>query len=185
MRDRYSSVCGRGDPRCHSRNDLEIDYRVIARLRFFASPSEDERISALEPDDALTRSRKLHDEEIDFLLGDGLRVTAALTDKVQLGNSRLFCVRGNDRGIHKRVIDDCVRAFDEILAADSDQTGIARARSDKKNFPCAQPPASSFSDGSASISRGLHPTRLHHDEYSTGEISDGLISLRPPQKTFV
>ncbi len=29
------------------------------------------------------------------------------------------------------------------------------------------------------------PILAHHSRYAIGEISDGLISLRPPQKTFV
>jgi len=35
------------------------------------------------------------------------------------------------------------------------------------------------------LTSGVRPTRLAHNSYSTGEISEGLISLRPPQNTFV
>ena len=37
----------------------------------------------------------------------------------------------------------------------------------------------------ARMAAGSIPWRAHQRAYSTGEISDGLISLRPPQKTFV
>jgi hypothetical protein len=35
------------------------------------------------------------------------------------------------------------------------------------------------------MAAGSTPIFVHHTRYSDGRISDGLISLRPPQKTFV
>ncbi len=37
----------------------------------------------------------------------------------------------------------------------------------------------------ARMAVGSSPFCSHHAAYAIGEISDGLISLRPPQKTFV
>ncbi len=39
--------------------------------------------------------------------------------------------------------------------------------------------------GYARIASGSRPIDAHHPRYAMGETSDGLISLRPPQKTLV
>src|SRR6185295_4971449 len=62
-----------------------------------------------------------------------------------------------------------------------------RTRSRKVGFHVA-PPAAGPPDMTGAysfIASGSTPTSLHHFRYANGEISLGLISLRPPQKTFV
>ena len=53
---------------------------------------------------------------------------------------------------------------------------LARIETDEEDFAVAH----------SGIASGVEsPTRFAHEAYSTGEISDGLISLRPPQNTLV
>ena len=102
---------------------------------------------------------------------------AALPDVIQLGPSRLPRAGRKQRRIRERVVHDCVGRVDELLPSYRDETRITGTSTHEKNL--------SFVHRCPDSLRSDSPTRFAHAWYSTGEISDGLISLRPPQNTFV
>ena len=175
MSDWDSSVGGCGNSGCDAGNDLEGNRRVVQSLRLFASTPEHERVAALEPHHALAFASQLDEEGVDLLLRNRVLRAAALADVVQLGSSGFSRTRREERRVGERVVHDCVRRIDELSALYRDETSVTRTCANEKNSPFYHP----------ALASGESPARSAHALYSMGEISDGLISLRPPQNTFV
>ena len=68
MGDRDPGVGGRGDAGGDPGHDLELDPGLAQRLALLAAAAEDERVAALEPDDALARAGGLDQALVDLLL---------------------------------------------------------------------------------------------------------------------
>ena len=66
--DRDPGVGGGGDPGGDPGDDLELDPGRAQRLALLAAAAEDERVAALEPDDAPARPRRLDQPLVDLLL---------------------------------------------------------------------------------------------------------------------
>ena len=71
--DRDAGVGRGGDPGGDAGDDLERDAGGGQRLGLLAAAAEDERVAALEPDDAAPRLRALDHQRLDLRLGVGER----------------------------------------------------------------------------------------------------------------
>ncbi len=117
------------DPRSYTRNYLNCDPALEAGDRFFAAAPEDERVAALQPDDAATGQGVLDHQ----LVRDFLRYLLAAAD---LADVDQLCVaaRAVERArTDQLVVEDYVGAGKQLCAAQSNQPFIARARSDEVN----------------------------------------------------
>ena len=174
--DGNSGVRGRRDPSRDSRNDFEGDRRVVHCLGFFAAAAKYERIAALEAHHAFSVARQFHEQLIDLLLTDRVLGATTFADVKQLGSSRLARTGWKQCRIGERVIDNGVGRFYQLLPPHGDQIRVARPRTDEENLPFSHP---------TQLASLKSPICSAQRAYSTGEISDGLISLRPPQNTLV
>src|SRR6185436_242503 len=77
----------------------------------------------------------------------------------------------------ERIVDDGVGGVDQLLSTHGDQIRLTGSRTDKENL--------SFAHTALSLASVSWWPCMAHFAFSTGEISDGLISLRPPQNTLV
>ena len=66
MGDRDPGVGGRGDPGGDAGDDLELDPGRGQRLGLLAAAAEDERVAALEPDDAAPGPGALDHQRLDL-----------------------------------------------------------------------------------------------------------------------
>jgi hypothetical protein len=80
MRNWNSCVgCG-GESRRHPWYDLERNFRIVARLRLFAAPSEYEWISTLQPNHALPLASETNEQSVDVVLRSGPAPRTTLSD---------------------------------------------------------------------------------------------------------
>src|ERR1051326_6611401 len=128
-----AGVRGAGDGRGDARHDLEGDAGGGELLRLFAAAAEDERIAALEADDALPILRLGHEQRVDLVLRQRVRA-GALADVDDL--RRLREAR-HDLARHERVGGDEVGAGDQLRGAHGEKAGIAGTGADEKDFPFA------------------------------------------------
>jgi hypothetical protein len=127
--DRDAGVGWGGDPGRHSGNHFERDARRGQCLCLFAASAEDERITALQPDDELALSGALHQQLIDSLLRDA-RGAGLLPDVEQFGvgpGSHQNVVRD------EAIVDDHVGRDDQLEGPRRDQPRISRTRADQKD----------------------------------------------------
>ena len=175
MSDRNSSVRRCGNSGGYAGNYLESNRGIIQSLRLFTSTSEHERVATLEPYHTLAFTSQLDEEGVGLLLRHRFLRAAALPDVVQLRPSRLSRARREQRRVGEGVVHDCVRRVDELSAFYRDETRVTRTRANEENSSFCHP----------ALASGESPARSAQALYSIGDISDGLISLRPPQNTFV
>src|ERR1700680_3002961 len=177
VRHRNPRVRGRGDPGRYARNNLEWNRSVVHRLRFLAAAAEHEGITALEAHDTLSFARELHEQCVNLFLGGRVLRPAALANVVKLRPSSCPRARREQRRIGERVVHDGISGVDELFPSYRDETRITGASTDEEDL--------SFCHRYPVLVSAIRPTRFAQVSYSAGEISEGLISLRPPQNTFV
>ena len=104
--------------------------RLRERLRFFAAATEDERIAALQPHDALSFPGFLHEQRVDFLLRQRVRA------RFLPGENRLRTFRRPPQhfGIAEVIVNDHLRLLDALLRAQRDEPEIARTRRRPENI---------------------------------------------------
>ncbi len=83
-----------------ARHDLERNAGRVQRLRLLAAAPEDERVAALQADDALSGSRLLDRQSLDLALLHRVRA-AALPDENALARRRR---EGDDRVGDERIV---------------------------------------------------------------------------------
>ena len=176
-----------GNPRIRRRSDCRRDpghdgerhSRQLARERLLAAAAEDERVAALQAHDPFPLLRKAHDQGVRFLLAH-LVAAGALPGVDELcrgGRATQELVR------RQRVVNHGIRRFERTHSGHGDESRITRAGANNPDVAGGH-----RRSPHAVVSRmesGSIPRSSHQQAYATGEISDGLISLRPPQKTLV
>src|SRR5690349_13792771 len=115
-------------------HNLELDRSIIQPLRLFASASEHERIATFEAHHSLSIPGQPYQQLVDLVLSNRIPLAASLPDVIQLGSSRLPRARRKQRHVGKRIIDNGVGRFDELLPADGEQSRIARASAHQKHL---------------------------------------------------
>src|SRR5512141_1213165 len=179
MRHGNSRVRRSCDPCGHARHHFERNRRIVQRLRFLAAASKHERIAAFEPHNPLSIASKPNEKLVDIALRNRLVVATALPYIEQLGVACLDSVSRKQILVGERIVDDRIRRLDQLLSANGDQSRITRASANEKDDAATH---AALRSSFPLIDSGSTPIDSHHVAYSDGEISDGLISLRPPQK---
>ncbi len=123
---RNSGSSGRGNHRRHTGDDFEVEAGGHEGKRFFATPSEHERIAAFEANDVAPALAELNQQFVDQLLRDG--GPRSLADVDQLGT--LSCKRENS-GANERIVHDDVGGLQPTQPADRQQVGVARPGADE------------------------------------------------------
>jgi hypothetical protein len=116
---RAESAEGRAD----TRHDRERHARRSAGLRLFAAAAEYERVAAFQPDDTLAFLGPADDERLDFALGEGV-LRCPLADEDAFGTGGRVVEQG---GVHERVVEDDISAFERAPPGDGDQPRITGA----------------------------------------------------------
>ena len=122
--DRDPGVGGRGDAGGHARDHLEGQPRGAQRLRLLAAAPEDERVAALEADDAATGADVVDQQAQGLLLGD-LLAAADLAHVDELGVRRRV---GQRLGRRELVEEDDVGLAQDLDRPQRQQPRVARAR---------------------------------------------------------
>ena len=91
-----------------SRHNLERNPSLLKRLRLLAPAAEDERIPALESDDALSLATHTHQQRVDRILARRFAAAAALAHLVHLDVRIHEPRRRDDRGVRQRIRRYCV-----------------------------------------------------------------------------
>ena len=128
VREGNARVIRRGDDRRNARHDFEMDFRRRQRLGFFAAAAENERIAALEPDDAFAFARFGDAARGDFLLRHLHVVCRAKSTRRMAGEAEQVRV-------DERVVENHVGAAEQFRAAQRKQARVARSGPDKINVP--------------------------------------------------
>ena len=134
MRDRNAGVGEPADAGRDAGDDPERHAGLHQAQRLLSPAAEDERVTALEPQDALVLARQLHQaqRDVDLL---GRRPAAALAGVLQ---NRVGAGHVQDPLVDQRVVDDVVGLLQRGVAGERHQGGVARPGTDEP-----------------------HPTRLH------------------------
>ena len=103
---------------------------VGERGDFFGSTAKDERVAALEADDAAIRARMLDHQRVDLFLSDAL-CAAAFADVDDFGGGRSEI---ENRLRNEVVVEDDVGGLDKAQRFDGEQVGIARAGADERDL---------------------------------------------------
>src|SRR5205807_4292319 len=103
------------------------DARGLERERLLAAAAEDERVAALQPDDAPAPATQLDQQVVDLLLRQ--RMPVRLLARI---DSLGFRGReGDDTGVGQAVVHERVAALQQLTAANREQAGIARTGPDQ------------------------------------------------------
>jgi hypothetical protein len=134
---RNSRVRRCGDAGGDARHHLESDARVRESLRLLAPAAENERIAALESNDALPLAGEADEERFDVFLARRA-LAATLAYEVTLGHVRDRAAREYD-GIHQRVEHHRVAAREQIARTHREEPGVTRAGSHEMDHTCPLP----------------------------------------------
>ena len=121
MRERDPRGRRHGGERRYARHDLGVDSRRSERLDLFTAAAEEKRVAALEAHDGLEAPAE-RDQQLVHL---GLAQTGA--GKAESAGGRL--VEQLDR--RQLVVDDRVRAPEQVEAPHGDEIGVAGTRADE------------------------------------------------------
>src|SRR5439155_20556808 len=125
--ERDAGVGGYRDRGAHTGDDLERDPGDGERLGLLRSPTEHERVTALEPDDPAPEPGVADQERMDHGLGQGV-VAAALARKHAQGlRGRL----GRNPGIDQAVIDDDLGGPQDLEPPNREEARISGPRADE------------------------------------------------------
>ena len=125
--DRGGGCEGGGD----SGDDLEGHAGVVERGHLFGGAAEDERVSALEADDAAPSAGVFDHQGVDLVLSDVLKA-AALADIDDFGaGRRIFENRLRD----EVVVENHVRMLDQAQGFDGEQVGVSGTCAHEIDFP--------------------------------------------------
>src|SRR5579875_1800868 len=129
----------------HTGDDLEGDPRLREGQGLLSPAPEEERIPALEADDAAAPPRLVDHADDHLLVADG--GAAALPAHVHADAGPLRPPQ--DGGVHEPVVVDHVRALDPLLAAHRHQVRPARTRPDEHHarFPHGATPRAAGGPG--------------------------------------
>ncbi len=152
--DGDSGVGRRGDPGSHPGHDLEIDACASERLRLLAAATEDERVAALEPDDASPLSRVVDHQLLDLVLLHRVG-SRRLADVDELGVGTRSIERS---GGNQAIVQDHVSARDQLERTAGHQSRIARAGADEVDDAVSRAHASASNRARARITRAPAPT---------------------------
>ena len=130
MRDGDAGVGRTGQGGGDARHDFEFDSGRSQLLGLFTAAAEDERVTALEPDDHLASSRFVDEELIDLILRKGV-FAGALAD---VNHFRVLRNALGDRIGHERIDGDDVGTRDQFGRAKGEEGGIAGACADEEDF---------------------------------------------------
>ena len=108
-------------------HDLELDPGLAQRFALLAAAAEDERVAALEPDDALARARGLDQPLADLLLRDRGHARL-LADVDELG---VLAGAVERAGRDQAVVEDRVGAGDQLQRARRHQPRVAGPGADQ------------------------------------------------------
>src|SRR5258708_6359671 len=125
MSDRDTGVRQCGDTSRNSWHNLEANASRRQRLRLLTPSPKNEWIAALEAHDALATSREADEETIDLVLPCGLGRPAALPDVMPLWSGR------DKERIGEGIEDDGIASFQQLAAANGDQTRITGTGADE------------------------------------------------------
>lgn len=152
-----------------------------AGLRFFRAPPEDERIAALEPHDREPRVCPLQHQFLHLRLRERV-LAGALARVAKLSTAPGV---GQDFWSDQGVIEDHICLGQRLRGGERQQPGVSRAGADNRHVSRPAQNADSSSSGARMVSGSIPSATYQSRVLRTGEISDGLIPLRPPQNTFV
>jgi hypothetical protein len=126
----------------YSGNDLEWKSGFRQRLRLLATTPEHERISALEPHDALPLSHQPDQKLIyRFLARRSDGIAATLANVVQFrGSARFFPGCAQQFGVGEGIVNDGIGAREQGTSANSYEIRIARSGANEKCLASAAPP---------------------------------------------
>ena len=150
---RDAGVGGSGDARGDARHDLERDAGLQAHERLLAAAAEHERVTALQPHHVPPGPRVVEQQPVGLRLRH-LLAAALLADVVQLG---VGARAGERLGRDQPVVQDHVRARDQLRGAHGQQAGVARPRADQVDRAGRQATASARASRSAAPADSIRP----------------------------
>ena len=113
------------DRRRYTRHDLERNALFVEQQRFLAAAVEHERIPPFQSDDDLAIANLLRKQDADRLLVEHARGSGADIDPLGIRAGEAEQPRWN-----QVIVNDHVRAFQQLPPADGDQRRIARTGAD-------------------------------------------------------
>ena len=127
MRDRDAGIGEPADPRRDAGDDAEGNAGFDQRQRLLAAAPEDEGVAALQPADAFSLSRELHQPERDVALA-GRRLAAALA---RIFDRRAFSRMRQHALVDQRVVDHHVSLAKRIQGVERQEARVARPGADQ------------------------------------------------------
>ncbi len=131
MGERDAELGGAGQRRGHAGHHHGPDARGAQGGELLSAAGEDQRVAALEADDALALAGEADEQRIDLGLGQAV-IAARLADIVALG---VLAGAGEDLGGDEPVMDDGIRRAEQALGVEGEELGIAGTGADEIDDP--------------------------------------------------